>query len=129
VTATNSDGSVSSVQFGVSFTDVAPSVAANSPAVGAAENATAHNSGTFSDYDDAVTITVDHGAVTQNNLTGIWSWSGAGDEDHPYTVTVTATNADGTVSTAQFGVTFTDVAPVVSADLPAVNAPENLAAH
>src|SRR4029077_18543599 len=117
ITATNADGSVSTTTFDVSFTDVAPSVAADHASVSAAENASAHNTGTFGDYDDAVTITASSGSVSQTgSQSGTWSWSGTGDEDAPYTVTITATNVDGSTSTTSFDVSFTDVAPTVSAD-------------
>src|SRR5439155_1665659 len=97
--------------------DVTPAVAADNAAVSAAENASASNSGTFADFDDAVTISADVGRVPQSgSQSGTWSWSGTGDEDAPYTVTITATNADGSTATATFDVSFTDVAPAVAAD-------------
>src|SRR5262249_62359314 len=66
------------------------------------------------------------GTVTQSgSQSGTWSWSGTGDEDSPYTVTITATNADGSSSTVTFDVSFTDVAPTVSANSPSVSAPED----
>src|SRR5206468_2305659 len=108
------DGSTSTTSFGVSFTDVAPTVSAASSAVSAPENLPATNSGAFGDYDDAVTITASSGTVTQSGRqSGTWSWSGTGDEDSPYSVTITATNSDGCFSTTSFGVSFTDVAPTV----------------
>src|SRR4029077_4462375 len=130
ITATNADGSVSTTTFDVSFTDVAPSVAADHASVSAAENTSAHNTGTFGDYDDAVTITASVGTSSQTgSLSGTWSWSGTGDEDTPYSVTITATNADGSVSTTTFDVSFTDVAPSVAADHACVSAAENTSAH
>src|SRR6185295_15530173 len=96
ITATNADGSTSTTSFDVSFTDVAPTVSADHASVTAPENASAHNTGTFGDYDDAVTITASSGTISQTgSQSGTWSWSGTGDEDTPYTVTITATNADG----------------------------------
>src|SRR4029078_2440065 len=126
ITATNADGSTSSTTFSVSFTDVARVRAHDQASVSAPENALATNSGTFSDFDDAVTISASLGSVTQSGSTsGTWSWSGSGDEDSPYTVTITATNADGSTSSTTFSVSFTDVAPVVAADQASVSAPEN----
>jgi len=84
---------IASTTFDVSFTDVAPTVAADNASVTVPENQAASNSGTFSDYDDAVTVSASSGSVTPSG--GGWSWSGSGDEDHPYTVTITATNTDG----------------------------------
>src|SRR5204862_6736033 len=96
ITATNADGLTATTTFAVSFSDVAPSVAADTSAVSAPENTLAANSGTFGDYDDAVTITASSGTVSQSGTqVGTWSWSGTGDEETPYTVTITATNADG----------------------------------
>src|SRR5207248_1595905 len=116
ITATNADGSTATTTFAVSFTDVAPSVTAASGDVSAAENVAVTNSGIWSDYDDAVTITASSGTVTQSGTQrGAWNWSGTGDEDHPYTVTITATNADHSVTTTSFAVSFTDVAPSVAA--------------
>src|SRR5204863_117898 len=105
----------------------APVVGADSGSVTAAENAPASNSGTWSDYDDTVTLSADAGSLVQH-ANGTWSWTGTGDENSPYTVTITATNADLSTNTTTFAVTFTDLAPVVSADSGAVSAPENAAA-
>src|SRR5207237_1636503 len=112
--APNPDGSATTVTSNVSFTDVPPTVTADHAAVSAAENAAAANSGTFGDYDDAVTLSASTGTLTQN-ADGTWSWSGTGDDDHPYQVTVTATNADGTTATIAFGLSFTDVTPTATA--------------
>jgi autotransporter-associated beta strand protein len=124
VTATNADGSTATTSFAVSFTDVAPTVASAAASVSAPENALASNSGTWSDFDDVVTLSADRGSLVQNG-NGTWSWSGAGDESPPYTVTVTATNADGSTAATSFDVSFTDVKPTVAADSAAVSAPEN----
>src|SRR5207244_251214 len=90
------------------------------------------NSGSFSDYDDNVTsLTASTGTLTPSGLnskSGSWTWSGTGDEDSPYSVTITATNADGTTATTSFAVSFTDVAPTVSAASTSVSAAENMAA-
>ena len=56
ITATNADNSTATTSFNVSFTDVAPTVSANSAAVSALENAAATNTGAWSDYDDSVTL-------------------------------------------------------------------------
>jgi hypothetical protein len=111
-------------------TDVIPTVAADNAAVSAAENTTAVNTGTFAnDYGAAVTLSADHGTVTQNNVNGTWSWSGAADANDGYTVTLTWTshNDDGStaIATTQFYAGFTDVAPTVAADHGAVNAVAN----
>ena len=107
----------------------APTVAANSPSVTAPELTAVGNTGTFSDVDDAVTITASTGSVSQvGSQSGTWSWTGtAPDESAPYTVTITATNADGSTATATFDVSFTDAAPTVAADNASVSAAENAA--
>jgi hypothetical protein len=123
ITATNADGSTTSTSFDVSFTDVPPTVAVDFGAVSAAENVSATNTGTWSDYDDAVMLSASTGTLAQND-DGTWSWSGTGDEDAPYSVTITATNADGSISTTSFAVSFTDVSPTVAADSPIVTSNE-----
>src|SRR5205814_924989 len=72
--------------------------------------------------------TASYGTVTKNN-DGTWSWSATGDESNSQTVTITATNADSTISTSSFALTFTDVAPVVTVDHPTATAAENATAH
>src|SRR5207253_8869271 len=85
----------SSDLFGVSFTDVAPTVTADHASVSAAENAPAANTGAFADFDDAVTITASSGTVTQSgSQSGTWSWTGSGDEDHEHPAPITAANPD-----------------------------------
>src|SRR5262249_40822557 len=65
--------------------DSPPTISARSASASALENASATNSGSFDDYDDAVTITASTGTVTQSgSVHGNWTWSGTGDEDHPY---------------------------------------------
>jgi hypothetical protein len=129
VSASFSDGNFALTTFNVNFADVAPSVAADQPSVSAPENAPATDTGTFSDFDDAVTITASSGDVTQTgSLSGTWAWSGTGDEGHPYTVTVTATNADGSTAATSFQVSFTGVTPSVAADQPSVSAPPSTTA-
>jgi len=87
---------------------VAPSVAANSASVTAPEFTVVGNTGTFSDVDDAVTISVvsGGGSVSQvGSTSGTWSWSGtAPDESSAYTVTIKALNVDGSFSTTSFTV-------------------------
>jgi hypothetical protein len=87
-------------------------VAADQANVTAGEAAGAANTGTFGDYDDAVSITPSVGAVTQSgSQSGIWSWSGSFDDNGDYPVTITATNADGSTATTSFTVHVTNVAP------------------
>src|SRR5262249_4725875 len=93
------------------------------------ENVSATNTGTFADNDEPVTITASRGSINQNgSQSGTWNWSGTGDESSPYTVTITATNADGSTASTAFAVSFTDVAPTVSAEQAAVSAAENQSA-
>jgi hypothetical protein len=107
ITATNADGSTTTANFGVGFTDVAPTVAADQPSVSAPVNTSATDTGTFSDYDDAVTISASTGTVTQvGTSSGTWSWSGTATAA-PFTVTVTATNADGATAPTSFTVSPT----------------------
>src|SRR5207248_2788735 len=99
ITATNGDNTVSTASFTVNPTDVAPLVAADNASVTFAEDQTASNTGTWSDYDDSVTLTASIGSVIKN-ANGTWSWAQAPNlGDSNYTVTITATNGDNTVST------------------------------
>src|SRR5207244_9641675 len=94
VIATCAVGSSATTSFDVCFTDVAPTVSADSAAVTAAENAAASNTGSFADFDDAVTITASSGAVTQSgSQSGTWTWSGTGDRSGARRVGITGTNA------------------------------------
>ena len=114
---------------------MAPTVSADQTAATAPENTAASNSGSFSDYDDAVTLAASVGTLTvsyndPSQTSGTWGWTGSGDESTPYSVAITAVNADHTPApaAATFDVSFSDVAPTVSADQTAVTAPENTAA-
>ena len=110
ITATNADGTVSTTTFVAHVTDVAPVVTTDHLTVSSPENGTATNTGTWSDYDDGVTLAASQGTVTQHN-NGTWSWAQGGDEDASGAVIITATNADGTTAFTAFHVGFSDVAP------------------
>ena len=97
----------------VSVADVAPVVAVDQASVTVPENATATNTGTWSDYDDTVSLSASYGTVVKN-INGTWSWSANGDESNSQTVTMTATNGDGATAVTSFRLTFTDVAPTVA---------------
>src|SRR5262249_8788987 len=86
------------------------------------EGDTATNSGSFSDYDDAVTVTEqagDIGLVTQTGsgvgTPGTWNWSsGSGLAAGTYTVHLTSTNADGSTATTSFTVSVGNETPTVT---------------
>jgi hypothetical protein len=119
ILATNADGSRATSSFNVIFTDVAPTLAPTNTSVTVNEGQTATNSGSFSDYDDAVTITASQGTVTQTaGRSGNWSWSQAGLEAGNYTINITAVNADGSKATASFVVKINDVPPIVQVSSP-----------
>ena len=94
-----------------------PAVAADEPAVTVPEDATAANTGTWSDAEgDTVTLTASAGTVVRND-DGTWSWSLA-TTDGPAqsrTVTITADDGNGLPTTATFALTVENVAPVVTA--------------
>ncbi|HTU23523.1 MAG TPA: Ig-like domain-containing protein [Gemmataceae bacterium] len=117
-------GSRTSNTVTFTITDAVPTVSADKASVTAPETQAATNTGTWSDYDDSVTLSADHGTVTQN-ANGTWSWSGTDDESSPYTVTITATDADGGKSTTSFNVSFSEVAPNVAVTTAPTSVAEN----
>src|SRR5206468_8345499 len=115
--ATNADGSIGTTTFAVSFMDVPPTVAADNSGVTINEGQTATNTGTFADYDDAVSLTVSEGTLTKSGSTnGAWTWSQLYGDNGSHTIVVTATNADGSVASTSFTVTVNNVAPTATAD-------------
>src|SRR5262249_58906216 len=86
------------------------------------EGDTATNSGSFSDYDDAVTVTEksgDIGSVSQMGTgvgsPGTWNWtSGGALAAGSYTIHLTATNADGSTAATSFTVTVGNETPSVN---------------
>src|SRR5206468_12798724 len=95
VPATNAVPTRRSSDLSVSFTDVAPTVAADHGAVSAAENAAATNSGTYGDYDDAVSVS---GAGVTDHGDGTWSWSSGGADVCTYVVTRTRIPSAGSTA-------------------------------
>ena len=72
-------------------------------------------SGTWSDYDETVSLSVDRGTLTQSGdgTAGTWFWTGPGGEDYEnssYAVDITATNSDGATFLTSFMVTIEDPA-------------------
>jgi hypothetical protein len=108
ITAKNVDGTTGTASFTFTATQVAPSLTRSGASVTVNENTTASKSGTWSDYDDTVTLKASQGTIVQNS-NGTWSWSQTADDTASGTVTITATNADGATATVNFSVTFTDL--------------------
>ena len=94
----------------------APTLAAGSASVSAAEGTTARLSGTFSDPNasDAVTLRATRGTVTQSGTSsGTWSWEvpvGDGPIDSG-PVTISATDQTGLSSTVRFDLVATNLPP------------------
>src|SRR5262249_3286448 len=130
IQASIDEGCTATKSFVVHVTDVPPTITGSGPSH-ACLGDTVMASGTFSDYDDAVTISasVDGGAYSTTGITqdsgksGSWSWSSSSLGVGDHTIIVTATNADG--SSASTPVTFTvDVDSVsVAADNASVSTP------
>ncbi|HEY2414903.1 MAG TPA: autotransporter-associated beta strand repeat-containing protein [Pirellulaceae bacterium] len=119
VTATNSDASTASTSFDVSFTDVLPTVTADDATVTSDEGQLAANTGTFADYDDAVTLSVSEGTISQSgSVSGAWSWSNFYDDNGDHTIVVTALNVDGSTTTTSFTVHVNNVAPQADSTAP-----------
>src|SRR5204862_59375 len=64
ITATDNHGVSSTTSFALVVNDALPTVSVDNNFVTAAENASASNTGTFADFDDAVTITASTGALS-----------------------------------------------------------------
>ena len=124
ILAANAGGSQASAVFHVEVTDAPPMVTVDQAAVSAWEGTTATNSGTWSDFDDPVTLSASRGSVTQHS-DGTWSWSLAGDEIDSGSVTILATNSAESTAAVSFQVTFADRPPTIASDSSEVSAPEN----
>src|SRR5439155_16100822 len=97
------------------FTDVPPTVAANSSNVTSNEGQAASNTGNFADYDDAVSLSVNDGTISKSGtISGTWSWSNNYGDDGTHTIIVTATNADGHTATTSFTVHVNNVVPTAT---------------
>ena len=107
ISVVDDGGSTTTISGTATVADAAPTVWAAHASVSAAENWAATNTGTFADYDDAVTITASAGTVSQSSVStnGTWSWSQSGLLAGNYTVTVTATNANASTASTSFTVT------------------------
>ena len=116
ITATDSDGAVTTTTFNLVVNNVAPSVAANQASVTVNEGQTAANTGTFGDVGlDSVTLNASVGDVVDNGG-GIWSWSLATNDGpaQTQTVTITALDSDGLVSTTTFSLVVNNVNPTIT---------------
>jgi hypothetical protein len=112
ITATDSDGALSTTTFVLTVNNVAPSIAVDNALVTVEEGQTAANTGTFSDPgDDVVDVTASVGTVAKDGTqSGTWSWSfdTTDGPEESQTVTITATDSDGAVSTTTFELTVTE---------------------
>src|SRR5207302_1235804 len=91
LTVADDGGQTTTTTGAVAGAEAAPTVSSNGN-VSAAERSNVTNTGSFSDVDDPVTISVQSGpgSVTQSGSTsGTWSWSGTAPEDGgPVTVVI-----------------------------------------
>jgi VCBS repeat-containing protein len=108
ITARNALGTIGRTSFKFTATEVPPTLTQAFATVTVNENATASNSGTWSDYDGSVTLRASQGTVVKNS-NGTWSWSQTADDTAGGNVTITATNSGGGTASVTFSVTFTDL--------------------
>ena len=119
ITATDSDGAQSSVQFTLTVDNTAPTIAVNgAPAtVTVTEGDTASIAGTYVEPgpSDAVTLTASVGTIVDNG-DDTWSWSliTTDGTDQTQTVTVTITDSEGTQGTATFDLVVNNAAPTIA---------------
>ncbi|TWU03197.1 Ig-like domain-containing protein [Neorhodopirellula pilleata] len=117
ITATDSDGGLSTTTFDLIVNNAVPVVAADSASVTVDEGQTANNTGTYSDIaTDTVALTASVGNIVDNN-DGTWSWSlnTTDGPDESQTVTITATDSDGGIATTTFSLTVGNIAPIAQA--------------
>ena len=128
ITATDSDGDQSTVEFEMTVENVPPFIAVDNSEVTTAEASTVTNSGTYGDFGaDTVTLTASIGTLTDNG-DGTWAWTHTpadGPADSA-TVTITATDSDGDASTVDFTMEVTNEAPTVGVDTPAIEGDEGV---
>src|SRR5262249_10918556 len=103
----------------VRIVDAHPTISGEN--IHACEGGVAVNSGSFSDYDDVVSVSLlsGPGSVTQSGtgvgLPGTWHWSsGSGLAVGSYTVVLRATNADGSTADTAFTVDVGNATPTVT---------------
>lgn len=118
ITATDSDGAISTTTFNVQTLNVPPVVAASASTATIGEGLTAAMNGTISDPGiDSVILSVSAGAILDNG-NGTWSWSFATNDgpDQSQVITVTATDSDGAISTTTFALEVQNRPPVIAAN-------------
>src|SRR5208282_3774398 len=108
ITVTNADGTSGFSTFSFTPTDVAPTVTVSTSPTSPPENTDVSATGTFSDYDDGVSIiSASEGTAIitagSGTTSGSWSWSESAPlSDGLHTVSITVTNADGTSGFSTF---------------------------
>lgn len=116
ITATDSDGAVTTRSFELVVNNHAPNAAANGASVTVNEGQTASIGGTFGDPGvDTVSLSASVGTVLDNG-DGTWSWSFATNDgpDQDQTVTITAMDSDGAATTATFGLVVNNLNPTIT---------------
>ena len=118
VTVTDKDGGAATVTFDLAVANVAPTVAADLPAVEVLEGQTATNTGTYLEPgDDVVSFTATVGTVVDNgDSTWSWSFPAADGPDETQVVTVTVTDSDGEATTVTFNLAVANAPPVANDD-------------
>ncbi len=106
ITATDSDGEETTVDFALTVDNVAPTVLADESSIVANEGETAVNTGTFFDIgDDTVALSASVGTVIDNG-DGTWQWSFDTTDWNEVSriATITATDSDSATSETTFEV-------------------------
>jgi hypothetical protein len=119
ISATGTNGVISTASFHVAFTDVAPTFVSQAfNSVTTTAGVAASNSGVFSEFDDPpLVISASQGTLTDHG-DGTWSWSQNGTQGDSGTVTVTATNADGSKTSTTFSLTINPALVITTTALP-----------
>ena len=122
ITATDSDGAATEIDFELVAVNDAPVLGVNAMQVTVEEGRVAANGGT---YVDAADLTASAGTVVDNG-NGTWTWQMTATDgpDQDRTVTITATDDYGATSSIDFDLIVNNVAPSVAADQTVVTVDE-----
>ena len=126
ITATDSDGGSTSVDFDLIVDNADPTITVANDHVTVTENDLAFNGGTFDDPgDDTLTLSASVGTVADNG-DGTWGWSfdTSDGPDDSQVVSITVEDSDGATVVDTFQLTVENAAPTLTVDNASVSTTE-----